>query len=525
MAAVETVSCDGALIIGAGVAGLFAALKMAPAPCTVISPEPLGKGASSGWAQGGVAAALGEGDRPAAHAADTIAAGAGLVDPAAAAVTTEAAAARIEDLARLGAPFARDADGAYLLSKEAAHSAARVARFAEGDGAGRAIMATLIEAVRAAPSVTVLPGVTAEELLVQDGRVVGALCRRVDGGGAVRCVAGATLLAAGGLSGLYARTTNPSRIRGQALGMAARAGASVRDVEFVQFHPTAIDAPGDPTPLATEALRGEGAVLVDRAGRRFMVEVHADAELAPRDVVARAVFRQNRSGGGAFLDTRDALGAALEAEFPAVAEACRKAGIDPMQEPIPVTPAAHYHMGGVATDLSGRSDLLGLWVAGEAAATGLHGANRLASNGLLESLVFGARAAADIGDHGRIEIPRLDGRTPASQAVAGLRAPDACITALRETMSAQVGVERDAASLRAALAKFAALEAATAGARGFHNMVAAATLTAAAALRRTESRGGHYRTDFPETDASQAESHSLTWADALEARVAADLVA
>lgn len=520
--ALETLGVEGALIVGAGVAGLFAALKLASGPearpCHVISPEPLGVGASSVWAQGGVAAALGEGDSPEAHALDTIRAGAGLVDPAAAQTATAEAAARVEELARLGAPFSTDRDGAFILSKEAAHSAARVARFAEGDGAGRAIMMTLIAAVSATPMITVSEGVMAEELLLEEGRVVGALCRRVADGGTLRILAPAIVLAAGGLAGLYAITTNPNRIRGQALGMAARAGAETRDVEFVQFHPTAIDVGGDPTPLATEALRGEGALLIDGEGRRFMLDAHADAELAPRDVVARAVFRQKQSGHGAFLDTREAIGAAIDEEFPAVAGACRAAGLDPTSQPIPVAPAAHYHMGGVATDLSGRSSLPGLWVVGEAAATGLHGANRLASNGLLEALVFSTRAADDL----KGSAPRSPGEAPTDDGRrAGVKAPEGAVAELRATMSALVGVERDAAGLKKALGEIERLERSAPAATAFANMCAAATLVAAAALLREESRGGHFRTDFPETDPSLAASRVLSWESALHVRAEA----
>ncbi|MEL6979463.1 MAG: L-aspartate oxidase [Pseudomonadota bacterium] len=527
----ESLHCDGALIIGAGVAGLFAALKLAPAPCMVISPEPLGRGASSAWAQGGVAAALDPADSAEAHAADTVRAGAGLVDPAVAAAATAEAPARVEDLARLGAPFARAPDGAYLLSKEAAHSAARVARFAEGDGAGRAIMAALTAAVARTPSIRILEGVLIEALTLQEARaeasppsrVIGAWGRRIDSGAPVRLVAEATLLAAGGLAGLYAQTTNPGRIRGQALGMAARAGALIRDAEFVQFHPTAIAVGGDPAPLATEALRGEGAVLIDGAGERFMLEEHEAAELAPRDVVARAVFRRARSGDGAFLDTRAAIGAAIDHEFPSVAAAVRAAGLDPLAEPIPVTTAAHYHMGGVAADLNGRSSLPGLWVCGEAAATGLHGANRLASNGLLESFVFAARAAADIAKAASMRAEAARARAgDGVEETLGAAAQEALTQELRSVMSRCCGVERDRAGLEEGLAEIARLERLGAASISFLNMTAAATIVVAAAWLRDESRGGHFRRDHPAPDPEQAVSRSLTYAEALAVRARFD---
>ncbi|MCI4663767.1 MAG: L-aspartate oxidase [Neomegalonema sp.] len=512
----------GALIVGAGVAGLFAALKMAPRPVTLISPEPLGRGASSAWAQGGVAAAVGRDDRAELHAEDTIRAGAGSVDPDIATLVAESAPGIIEDLARLGAPFDRADDGGFALSREAAHRVARVVRVG-GDGAGRAIMNALIAAAEATPSIRVVEGVIAVDLAVEDGRVRAVVCRRAGDRYSSPLIfrAEATLLAAGGLGGLYNVTTNPARVRGQAVGMAARAGAEIADAEFVQFHPTALNVGLDPSPLASEALRGEGALLIDGAGRRFMTEIHPDAELAPRDVVARAVFRQVSSGAGAFLDARTALGARFDAAFPTVAAACRAAGVDPTTQPIPVAPAAHYHMGGVAADRNARSSLAGLWVAGEAASTGLHGANRLASNGLLEALVFGARAAQDMDSRlsalalkppgGEIELPEPRLRWGEEGKLLKLEA----VAALRRTMSELCGVERDAPRLGRALAEIGRLEREAIGvSRSYLNMTVAATIVVASALRRKESRGGHYRVDFPTARPELATRSRISWAEA-----------
>lgn len=516
----NVIPAGGTLIVGAGLAGLFTALKLSPHPVTVLSPLPLGEGASSAWAQGGVAAALRAEDSAALHAADTVRAGAGIVDLEVAAAVAEEAKARIEDLIRLGTPFDRDAAGALVQSREAAHSANRVVRV-KGDTAGAAIMGSLIEAVRAAPSIRVVEGVEVDDLAVSDGRVVGAFARRsADRWAApVFFQAEATVLATGGIGGLYADTSNPGRVRGQGLGMAARAGAVVQDPEFVQFHPTGLAVAAYPTPLASEALRGEGAVLIDETGTRFMTAIHPDAELAPRDVVARALHRHIAAGHKVFLDTRTAIGAEIDRLFPTITQACRAAGIDPVTEPIPVRPIQHYHMGGVQTDEAARSSLPGLWCVGEVAATGLHGANRLASNSLLEALVFGARAAADIDG-----APAIAGRKAGfpNGPAAETAVPETALRALQETMSADVGVERDGAGLTRALARIAEIERRAEGSgRAFYNMTAAATLVTAAALERRESRGGHARTDYPETDPARARPTRITLARALEIRAGA----
>ncbi|HUV32179.1 MAG TPA: L-aspartate oxidase, partial [Devosiaceae bacterium] len=489
---------------------------------------PLGFGASSAWAQGGVAAAVGAGDSPETHAHDTEIAGAGIVDFDVARSVAAEAAERIEDLARWGTPFDRDPEGRYRLSREAAHSVNRVVRVS-GDGAGRAIMGALIGEVRKTPSIRVVEGITAVDLARADNRVIGVYARKLGDRYAepVLIRARATVLAAGGLGGLYAVTTNPPGVRGHAMGMAARAGALIGDAEFVQFHPTAMAVGLDPAPLATEALRGEGAILVNDLGERFMPAVHPDAELAPRDVVARANFRQMQAGRKVFLDTRQAIGAKILTEFPTVAKYCADAGIDPVTEPIPVTTAAHYHMGGVKVDDRGRSSLAGLWVCGEASCTGLHGANRLASNSLLEAVVFGARIAEDISglEAMRSNLPPFPGigwdeqkGERAEEVLRNLKA----VRDLRQAMTEDVGVVRNEAGLRRALRTIAELEAtAEKVTRSFLNMTVSATFVAAAALKRTESRGGHFRTDFPQTDPAFKSHTTMTLDEALEIRAGA----
>lgn len=524
----NVLNADGALIVGAGLAGLFCALKLAPRPVTVISPKPLGFGASSAWAQGGVAAAVGEGDSSHAHAVDTEIAGAGIVDEDVAESVTAEAAARIEDLARWGTPFDRDTLGHYVLSKEAAHSKNRVVRV-EGDRAGYAIMQAMIAEVRKTPSIRVVEGLTVIDLARADGRIIGVYARKLGDryGEPILVRARATVLAAGGLGGLYAVTTNPPGVRGHAMGMAARAGAVIADPEFVQFHPTAIATGADPAPLATEALRGEGAILVNDLGERFMLAVHKDAELAPRDIVARANYRQIKAGRKVFLDTRAAIGDRIMTAFPTVAKYCTDFGIDPTRELIPVTPAAHYHMGGVKVDETGRSSLPGLWVCGEASSTGLHGANRLASNSLLEAAVYGARIAADISG---LEPPRgplapfpgIGWDQAAGEAVEENLRNLEPVQSLRHIMTDLVGVERNADDLKLALRRIAELERSAQGVtRSFLNMTSSATLVAAGALQRTESRGGHFRTDYPEPSPTWAHHTLMTLEQALAIRASA----
>ncbi|NRP11457.1 L-aspartate oxidase [Aliiroseovarius sp. xm-m-379] len=513
----QVITTDRIVIVGAGMGALYAALKLAPLPVVMISPEPLGEGASSAWAQGGVAAAMDADDSPENHAVDTERAGAGTVDRNVASMVTREARAHILDLTRLGTPFDRTETGEYVLSREAAHSFARVVRV-KGDQAGAEIMAALIEQVRATPSIQVLEGTMAVDLQVEQGRVTGVMITESDESRSAPILlkGAAHLLAGGGSGGLYALTTNPPRIRGQVIGMAARAGARIDDAEFVQFHPTAMDVGEDPAPLATEALRGEGAVLINKHGKRFMLDVHPDAELAPRDVVARAIFAEVQAGNRPMLDTREALGQGILTQFPSVAEYCARNGIDPVSQPIPVAPAAHYHMGGIATDTKGRASIGGLWVCGEASSTGLHGANRLASNGLLEALVYARLCAGDISEAvgKQQDAPEIvlkfqgSGQAPDAQAVAQLR----------QTMTEHVGVVRHEAGLKTALVTLARLEAEQAQSLAFMNMSATATLIAAAALERRESRGAHERSDYPEPVAGLGLRSSMILTQALEIR-------
>ena len=512
------------VVIGGGVAGLAAALALPGRRVLLVSKRRLGEGGASPWAQGGVAVALAAGDSPARHAADTIAAAAGLADRAAVTLLTERGPARVEALRALGARFDVGPGGELAFGREAAHSASRILH-AGGDATGAEMVRALTAAVRRAGWIEVVEESFAEDLLVEGGRVVGVLLR--DAAGEPRLLAaGAVVLATGGIGQVYRYTTNPPEATGDGLAMAARAGARLADLEFVQFHPTALASGRDPLPLLTEALRGEGALLVDGEGRRFMTAEHRLAELAPRDVVARAIWRR-REAGPVFLDARAAVGDRFPTRFPTVFARCREQGYDPRVELLPVTPAAHYHMGGIAVDLAGRSSLPGLWACGEVASTGAHGGNRLASNSLLEALVFGA----EVGEALEVEAPeRPDarqlwrhpawsaGRRPGA-AVAGT-ADEELRRRVRGVAWSRVGVVRDGAGLLAALDELEDLALAGPPAGGeTRNLLDVARLVASAALLREESRGAHWRSDHPAPDPSAARRTVATAAE-LERAVA-----
>lgn len=482
----------GPLVIGAGLAGLSVALNAAPQKVLVLAPVALGKACSSAWAQGGIAAALSPEDSPEAHEADTIAAGAGIVDQLAARTLTEMGPNVVRKLNDMGAPFDHKPDGSFVLNREAAHGLARVARVG-GDLAGKAILETVVNAALTAPHIEIWESAFALGLIKSDtDTVIGALVEYQ--GRQIEVYAPAVVLASGGLGGLYAVTTNPATLRGEGMAMAALAGAIIADPEFVQFHPTGLDFGKDPAPLATEALRGEGAILVDRNGVRFVQEDHPDGELAPRDIVARAVHKANTSGRGAFLDATKAIGAHFPDEFPTVFASCMEMGIDPRVQPMPVAPAAHYHMGGVMTDIHGKTSLKHLYAAGECASTGVHGANRLASNSLLEAAAFGERVGQALRDIDAEAFAPIVSEADRPEIPPQLSPAD--LKRLRDAMSRYAGVVRDETGLKTLLTLISDLDSKYPGALALIN----ARLIADCALHRHESRGSHYRSDYPQTE-------------------------
>lgn len=481
------------VVVGGGIAGLSAALALEG--CTVVANEPVG-GGSSCLAQGGIAAAIGGGDLPALHAADTLRVAAELADPGIASLVAEAAPDCIEWLRALGVAFDVGDDRRLRLGREAGHGHDRIVH-AGGDRTGAAVMRSLRAAVLARADIRRLEGFELVDIIASGSRAAGVLLESADGV-PLAVLSQHVILATGGIGACFDRTTNPAISRGAGLAAAARRGVRLADLEFVQFHPTALDVAGDPMPLLTEALRGAGARLLDGSGRRFMAEVHPDAELAPRDVVARAVALRRLAGEAVRLDATPVKD--LEARFPGACSLARAAGFDPAREALPIATAAHFHMGGIATDAQGATSMPGLWACGEVAATGLHGGNRLASNSLLEGLVFGARVAAAVrgsvlrAPSGPLDVP---GR-PSGDA------PDpARIRALRHLIGRSLGPVRSGAAMTAALSELASRPSATCAEDDLHTV---ARLLLGSALARRESRGAHYRQDFPKP-AAEAVRH------------------
>jgi L-aspartate oxidase len=515
------------VIVGGGVAGLRAAIGLAPAGHVLVLTKAEPAESNTGYAQGGIAAAFGGDDSPALHGADTIRAGDGLCDASAVAVLVENGPHAVRELIEWGARFDGDAGGRPALGREAAHSVRRVLH--AGDATGREIGRVLWDRVRGLPSVATVDHALVTEVLVQDGGACGV--RYFDAAGRPHEVrAGATLLATGGAGQVYSDTTNPAVATGDGIALAYHAGARVADLEFVQFHPTALNQPGAPRFLISEALRGEGARLVNAEGAPFMTRYHPDGDLAPRDVVARSIVRESDTTGGmVFLTLAHLDPAYVTKRFPTIAAMCGQIGLDLARDPIPVGPAAHYIMGGVDTDEWARSSVPALFAAGEVACTGLHGANRLASNSLLEGLVFGARAAEAMlqppqaaplkPDRVRADgswlMAMAVGPAPSSAAMShqpfALADGSPAMSDVRTLMWRHAGLFRSREGLGAAVEilerSATGAPPATAAAYRHRNFVTVARLIARAALRRQESRGGHFRADFPARDDTRWKIH------------------
>jgi L-aspartate oxidase len=494
------------LIVGSGIAALRAAAELAGAGDVLILTKAEPREGNTGYAQGGIAAAVGPDDSPDLHAADTLAAGDGLCDEAAIRVLVEEGPRYVRELMDWGVRFDRDAAGEPALAIEGAHSARRVLH--ARDATGREIGNVLWTRVSALPGIRAHAHARVVDLVVRGGRCAGV--RFLDEQGRLAtALAPAVLLATGGAGQVYSDTTNPAVATGDGVAMAWRAGAEVTDLEFVQFHPTALCVAGQPRFLLSEALRGEGARLLNAAGEPFMELYDMAGDLAPRDRVSRGIAREVlRTGQPVFLSLEHLDPDFVHGRFPLISDACRRAGLDLARDPVPIGPAAHYIMGGVATDLDGQTSVPGLFAAGEAACTGVHGANRLASNSLLEGLVFGARA-------GRAMRALAGGRPPEPEAAAGapspLTSPGATAEEIQRLMWRDVGLFRDRAGLARAVEALDAActrvdaqmrEGRTFDAEGWRtvSILTVGRLIARAALRREESRGGHYRTDFPERD-------------------------
>lgn len=498
------------LVIGSGIAGLRAAIALADAGDVVVLTKADPRESNTGYAQGGIAAALGPDDSPELHASDTMAAGDGLCVPEAVDVLVREGQRYVRELIEWGAAFDRDANGQPALGREGAHSVRRVLH--ARDATGREIARLLWSRVSADPRIRVLDDAMATELIVRDGACAGA--DFVTSAGERGIVAARqTLLATGGAGQIFRETTNPAIATGDGIAMAALAGARVADLEFVQFHPTVLSVDGAPRFLLSEAMRGEGARLVNQAGEAFVQRYEPAGDLASRDLVSRAIVREvERTGAPVYLTMAHLDPHFVRERFPMIAQACAEAGLDLARDPVPISPAAHYIMGGVETDLDGRTSLAGLFAAGEVACTGVHGANRLASNSLLEGLVFGARAAE------AMHSPPANGRAASNTFTEAARpftarADGSSIPAeseVRDLMWRHAGLVRDREGLEQATARLAGwFDAVTlarptritdAGFRRLSSIVTVGFLIARAALRREESRGGHFRADFPAHD-------------------------
>ncbi len=492
------------VIVGSGVAGLTTALNLAPRKVCIITKSTLGVNTSSMWAQGGIAAAVGINDSVKSHIEDTVATAKGLADENVIVKVVNEAKNIINDLESFGVNFDKNDDGSFDLGLEAAHSNKRIVR-SKGDSSGIEIMRGLIEKVLNSNNITILENVSIDSIMSENNTIHGVIGRLAqdnipDNHVIIEC--SNVVLATGGLGGIFANTTNPRSSYGEGIALAAQAGAVLTDMEFIQFHPTGLDFGLDPTPLATEAIRGDGAYLVNQNEERFMLGVHPENELAPRDLVAQNLFKQIEQGNSVFLDCRK-VSNEFETKYPQVASYCQAAGLDPKIDLLPILPVAHYHIGGVKTDLEGKTSIEGLWCCGEVAATGIHGANRLASNSLLESMVFGRIVAKNINS---LPIKRVSKINPdfirmyKEKTKNRIRAKK-YIWQLRSSMMRNIGIVRNHSSIVRGLHDILKIERESKGLSAkLNDMILVSKFIIIGAYLRKESRGCHLRSDYKNTE-------------------------
>ena len=498
----ESIYTPDVVIVGGGVAGLTAALNLAPRNVCVITKNSLGVNTSSSWSQAGIAASIDKNDSDEQHISDTLKTAKGLAKKDVVEKIITESKAVIQNLEEIGVQFDKNLDGSFNLGLEGAHSHSRIVG-SKGDSSGIEIMRGLIEEVKRSSHITVLENVSIDSIMHENNTIYGVIGRFTNKNipnNHVVIQSSHIVLATGGLGGIYAHTTNPRTSYGEGIALAAQVGAILTDMEFIQFHPTGLDFGLDPTPLATEAIRGAGAHLVNQNNERFMLGVHNEVELAPRDIIAQNIFDQIDKGNSVFLDCRKNIGEDFEKRFPQVHSYCVKADIDPSKELMPILPVAHYHIGGVKTDLKGKTSVQGLWCCGEVAGTGIHGANRLASNSLLEALVYGKIVAEEINKEPiKKESETISSsfiRTYKEKTRNKIRAKK-FIWQLRSTMMRNLGIIRNQNSILKGLTDIIRIERESRGLSAkLNDMILVSKFIICGASKRQESRGCHLRSDF-----------------------------